>query len=251
MAKKTVIGKKRGSKKASPQKKSTAAKALKKVGPRRSAKVPLPKGPVWQWSAVETAAAIRSGAISSVEVINVHTERKRAVNPRLNAVVVDLSEQAIKAAKAADSATAKGKELGPLHGVPITIKENVDYDGRPNPNGVPAQMKIVAPSDAPVVRNLKKGDEIVTNGGLVGEVLFIKEKSGDDKAGGMEDRVTIKSGDTRVIIERGRIAKINRPVSAASSATTGRASSTSGCWATRVFASRQSASPRSPTSCAS
>lgn len=65
-----------------------------------------------------------------------------------------------------------------------------------------------------LVRNLKKGDEIVTNGGLVGEVLFIKEKGGDDKAGGMDDRVTIKSGETRVIIERGRIAKINRPVSA-------------------------------------
>jgi len=65
-----------------------------------------------------------------------------------------------------------------------------------------------------LVRNLRKGDEIVTNGGLVGEVLFIKEKGGDEKAGGMDDRVTIKSGDTRVIIERGRIAKINRPTSA-------------------------------------
>jgi len=65
-----------------------------------------------------------------------------------------------------------------------------------------------------LVRNLKKGDEIVTNGGLVGEVLFIKEKGGEDKAGGMEDRVTIKSGETRVIIERGRIARINRPTSA-------------------------------------
>jgi len=64
-----------------------------------------------------------------------------------------------------------------------------------------------------LVRNLKKGDEIVTNGGLVGEVVFIKEKGGDDKSGGMDDRVTIKSGDTRVIIERGRIAKINRPAS--------------------------------------
>ena len=65
-----------------------------------------------------------------------------------------------------------------------------------------------------LVRNLKKGDEIVTNGGLVGEVLFIKEKGGDDKSSGMEDRVTIKSGETKVIIERGRIAKINRPGSA-------------------------------------
>ena len=63
-----------------------------------------------------------------------------------------------------------------------------------------------------LVRGLKKGDEIVTNGGLVGEVLFIKEKgAAEDKTGGMEDRVTIKSGETRVIIERGRIARINRP----------------------------------------
>lgn len=65
-----------------------------------------------------------------------------------------------------------------------------------------------------LVKNLKKGDEIVTNGGLVGEVLVIKEKGGEDKVGGMEDRVTIKSGDARVIIERGRIARINRPASA-------------------------------------
>ena len=71
-----------------------------------------------------------------------------------------------------------------------------------------------------LVRNLKKGDEIVTNGGLVGEVLFIKEKGGDDKSGGMDDRVTIKSGDTRLIIERGRIAKISRAV-AASNVTAG------------------------------
>ncbi|MGH7651174.1 MAG: preprotein translocase subunit YajC [Gemmatimonadaceae bacterium] len=63
------------------------------------------------------------------------------------------------------------------------------------------------------VRSLKKGDEIVTTGGLVGEVIFIKERGGDDKSSGMEDRVTIKSGDTRVVIERGRIARINRPVS--------------------------------------
>jgi len=65
-----------------------------------------------------------------------------------------------------------------------------------------------------MVRTLKKGDEIVTTGGLVGEVVYIKEMGGDDKTGGMDDRVTIKSGDTRVIIERGRIAKINRPTSA-------------------------------------
>ncbi|MDQ3674654.1 MAG: preprotein translocase subunit YajC [Gemmatimonadota bacterium] len=69
-----------------------------------------------------------------------------------------------------------------------------------------------------MVRNLKKGDEIVTTGGLIGEVLFIKEMSGEGKVAGLEDRVTIKSADTRVIIERGRIAKINRPASASTTA---------------------------------
>jgi len=72
-----------------------------------------------------------------------------------------------------------------------------------------------------MVRTLKKGDEIVTTGGLVGEVVFIKERGGDDRSGGMDDRVTIKTGDTRVVIERGRIAKINRTVGATSTATGG------------------------------
>src|SRR4051794_30643624 len=150
MKKAVSTRKKTAPKKMAPKKKST-----------KSAKVRLPKGPIWQWSALDTAAAIRSGAISSVEVTKVHNERMHAVNPKLNAIVVDLSEEALKSAKAADKASAKGTELGLLHGVPITIKENVDYDGRPNPNGVRSQMNIIAPSDAPVVRNLKKAGAIV------------------------------------------------------------------------------------------
>ncbi len=70
-----------------------------------------------------------------------------------------------------------------------------------------------------LVRNLKKGDEIVTAGGLVGEVIFIKERGGDDKSSGLEDRITIKSGETRVIVERGKIARINRPASASNVST--------------------------------
>jgi amidase len=166
MAKKTVVKRKSGAAKAAKKsvKKSsgrTAAKAQKKAVSRKSAKARPPKGPVWQWSALQTAAAIRSGAVSSTEVVEAHIARMRDVNPKLNAVVVDLSEEALKAAKAADNARTRKTELGPLHGVPITIKENVDYAGRPNPNGVAAQMNIIAPSDAPVVRNLKKAGAIV------------------------------------------------------------------------------------------
>jgi amidase len=157
---------KSGAKKAAakPAKKKSAAKtAPAKTAARKPAakKARIPSAPIWQWTAVQTAAAIRAGAISAEEAVKAHVERMNAVNPRLNAVVVDLSGEAVKAARAADRARAKGGDLGPLHGVPITIKENVDYQGRPNPNGVPALMNLVAPSDSPVVRNLKKAGAIV------------------------------------------------------------------------------------------
>jgi amidase len=168
MAKKTVNKQKSGAKAAKKSTKKstkksavrTTAKTQKKAVSQKPAKARPPQGPVWQWSALQTAAAIRSGAISSVEVVEAHIARMRDVNPKLNAVVVDLSEEALKAAKTADNLTRK-TDPGPLHGVPITIKENVDYEGRPNPNGVAAQMNIIAPSDAPVVRNLKKAGAIV------------------------------------------------------------------------------------------
>jgi len=64
------------------------------------------------------------------------------------------------------------------------------------------------------LRTLKKGDEIVTQGGLVGEVISIRESNVDGKTNPAEDRIIIKSGETRVIIERGRIARISRSSSA-------------------------------------
>ena len=172
-AKKTAKKAAKAAKKAAPAKSvaATAAKApTAKSAPAKKAaskpaksvkKARMPNAPIWQWTAVQTAAAIRNGAISAEEAVKAHVERMHAVNPKLNAVVVDLSAEAVKAARAADRARAKGAELGPLHGVPITIKENVDYQGRPNPNGVPALMSLVAPSDSPVVRNLKKAGAIV------------------------------------------------------------------------------------------
>jgi preprotein translocase subunit YajC len=60
------------------------------------------------------------------------------------------------------------------------------------------------------LRNLKKGDEIVTAGGIVGEVVHLKEAVKEGKVEKtMEDRVTIKSGESRLVVERGRIARVN------------------------------------------
>jgi amidase len=84
-----------------------------------------------------------------------------AANPSLNAVVVDLSAQAIEAARAADRAQAQGATLGKLHGVPVTIKINVDLEGQANSNGVLAFKENIAPGDSPVVANLKKAGAII------------------------------------------------------------------------------------------
>ena len=67
-----------------------------------------------------------------------------------------------------------------------------------------------------MLRSLRRGDEIVTAGGVVGEVTYIAQQTKDGNAVvSLDDRVTIKSGETRLIVERGRIAKIMRKTDAA------------------------------------
>ena len=116
---------------------------------------------LWRLSAVETAAGIRDRLYSCEEVVASHVERMRAVNPRLNAVTVDLGDDALQAARAADAVLAAGQDTGALHGIPVTIKENVDVKGQPTPNGLPALANLVAPDDSPVVKNLQDAGAII------------------------------------------------------------------------------------------
>jgi amidase len=117
--------------------------------------------PVWQWSAVETAAAIKAGRASAVEVVTAHIDRLHAANPALNAVVVDMSVLALEAAQAADRKKSQGAQLDVLHGVPITIKINIDVEGQANSNGVVAFANNIAPGDSAVVGNLRGAGAII------------------------------------------------------------------------------------------
>ena len=117
--------------------------------------------PIWQWSAVDTAAAIRDGRATSEEVVQAHIDRMHAANPAINAIVVDLSAQAIEAARAADRALAQGSTPGKLQGVPVTVKINIDVEGQANSNGVVAFKDNIAPGDSPVTANLKKAGAII------------------------------------------------------------------------------------------
>ncbi|MEY8841091.1 amidase, partial [Cribrihabitans sp. XS_ASV171] len=82
-------------------------------------------------------------------------------NPDLNAVVQSCAEQALNRARDLDRARAEGAGTGPLFGVPVTIKVNVDQEGYATTNGVPALKDLIAPGDAPVVANLQKAGAVV------------------------------------------------------------------------------------------
>lgn len=122
---------------------------------------PVESAPIWQWSAVETAMAVKSRRASAEEVLTAHVERLRAANPSINAVVVDMTDQALEAARAADRRQAEGGQLGSLHGVPVTIKINVDVEGQANSNGVAAFRDNIAPGDSAVVANLRAAGAII------------------------------------------------------------------------------------------
>jgi preprotein translocase subunit YajC len=70
------------------------------------------------------------------------------------------------------------------------------------------------------LKALKRGDEIVTTGGIIGEVVHIRETSKDGGANRLDDRVTIRSGESKLVVERGRIAKIIGPTQGSSSTNT-------------------------------
>ena len=110
---------------------------------------------LWRRSALELAAAIRGKEVSSAEVVEAHLARIDEVNGALNAVVRVLADEARAGAAAADAAVAAGEPLGPFHGVPFTIKENIDLAGTPTTNGIPMLAEAIAPVDAPVVARMK------------------------------------------------------------------------------------------------
>jgi amidase len=117
--------------------------------------------PLWQWPATALAEGIRSRRIGSREAVLACLHRIDAVNPRLNAVVSVQADDALEAADAADRAVAAGDPLGPLHGVPVTTKINVDQAGLPTTNGVEAFAGNVAAADSPVVANLRAAGAVI------------------------------------------------------------------------------------------
>jgi amidase len=112
-------------------------------------------------SATDALQAVRRNEVSSRELTEMLLARIEAVNPALNAVVELRREAALREAVAADEATARGVDVGPLHGVPVTIKDSFNVAELHTTWGNPAFKDFVADSDATVARRLKEAGAIV------------------------------------------------------------------------------------------
>jgi amidase len=115
---------------------------------------------LWRMGATELAGAIRTRQVSSRAVVEAHLRRIEAVNPRLNAVTVVLAEQAVAAADEADRLTAQGGVLPPLHGVPFTVKQNIDLVGTPTTVGLKMLAEAYPDRDAAMVERMKAAGAI-------------------------------------------------------------------------------------------
>ncbi|MGV4926663.1 indole acetimide hydrolase (plasmid) [Streptomyces sp. BHT-5-2] len=110
--------------------------------------------------ASELAKLLASGEVSAAETVEAHLERIAEVNPQVNAVTRLLEDSARQAARETDRRRAAGEQLGPLAGVPFTVKENIHVAGSATTHGVPYFRDWAAQADAPPVRRLRAAGAI-------------------------------------------------------------------------------------------
>ncbi len=116
---------------------------------------------LWRESASSLAELIRRGEVTSREVARAHLGRIEEVNSALNAVVEVRESEVLEAADAADAHQRSGGSLGVLHGVPFTVKTNLDVSGYATTQGTAAYRDVVATSDAPIVERLRAAGAVV------------------------------------------------------------------------------------------
>lgn len=111
--------------------------------------------PLWSRSAGDLAGMIRGGEVSSRDVVAAFLRRIDEVNPRVNAVTVPFHDRALQAADEADALLRDNAEVGALHGVPFTVKENIDMTWSATTNGLQMLAGAVPENDATCVARLR------------------------------------------------------------------------------------------------
>ncbi len=116
---------------------------------------------LWRLSAAEMASLIRSRKVSAKEAATAALARLDAVNPKINAVVDHKPAEVLAQASAIDAAIGRGEDVGPLAGVPVTVKVNIDQEGFATTNGLKLQRDVIAKSNSPVIDNLRKSGAVI------------------------------------------------------------------------------------------
>lgn len=129
---------------------------------------------IWQ-SAFQLARCIAAGEASAAEVVEAHICRIEEVNPRLNALVIRLFAEARSAAAEADRRRSRGESLGPLHGVPVTVKECYHVAGTTSCIGVDGFRNEVISVDGPLVRRLRRAGAILLGKTNVPQAMLLHE----------------------------------------------------------------------------
>src|SRR6266436_6856935 len=120
-------------------------------------------------------ASVRSKKLSPVEIVNAHLKRMEAMRPKLNAFVHIDADGARAQARGAEDAVHRGAALGPLHGVPITVKSCLEVTGWPCPAGSLLRKDYIAPSDAPLAARLREAGAILLGNTNTPEFLMAYE----------------------------------------------------------------------------
>ena len=113
------------------------------------------------FSATTLARFIRTNLVSSVAVVDAHLARLETANPKLNAVVQIQAEAARRQAREADEAVSRGERLGPLHGIPITLKDSLDTADMVSTWGTAGRADFTPEHDATVVTRLRAAGAII------------------------------------------------------------------------------------------
>jgi amidase len=129
--------------------------------PGPAIKTELSMEDLWRLPAADVAAAVRSKKVSAKQAAFAALTRLDAVNPKINAVVDHRPEDVLAQAGAIDAAIARGEAVGPLAGVPVTVKVNIDQEGFATTNGLKLQRDTIARSNSPVIDNLRKAGAVI------------------------------------------------------------------------------------------
>jgi amidase len=116
---------------------------------------------LWRLSAADLAALIRARKVPAKEAALAALARLDAVNPAINAVVDHRPEDVLAQAAAIDAAIARNEDLGPLAGVPVTVKVNIDQEGFATTNGLKLQRDVIAKTNSPVIDNLRRAGAVI------------------------------------------------------------------------------------------